>query len=178
MQANSPDKMFGITEKFIYLPRNLTQEKMKKVFQLFVVAFFTLCATTSYAQSAADRLLGIYEANEEGRISKVRFTRLSDGTYQGQIIWLNEPNHPDGSPKLDVKNPDESKRSVRCDQVVIVWGLKYDAKNDRWSGGKVYRPTDGKTFSCRVEFEEDGTTLRVRGSFGPISVSRYWTKLE
>ena len=170
--------MFDTADFFIYLHRNLIQTKMKRFFQMCIVALFTLCAASSFAQSAADRLLGVYEANEEGRISKVRFTRLNDGTYQGQIIWLNEPNHPDGTPKLDVKNPDESKRSVRCDQVVIVWGLKYDAKENRWAGGKVYRPTDGKTFNCRVEFEEDGKTLRVRGSLGPIGVSRYWKKLE
>lgn len=134
-------------------------------------------AATTYAQSAADKIVGVYQVEEEGRQSKVRFTKCADGTYQGQIIWLSEPNNPDGTRKLDVKNPDPAKRNVPADQVVIVYGIRYDAEDKCWDGGKVYKPLNGKTYKVAVSFQDD-KTLRVKGSLGPISLSRYWKKIE
>ena len=67
----------------------------------------------------------------------MEFTRRPDGTYRGQIVWLRNPNNPDGTPKLDAKNPDKSKRSGRADRVVVVDGVKYDAEKGVWNGGRV-----------------------------------------
>ena len=99
-----------------------------------------LLSATTFAQSAADKIVGVYQVEEEGRQSKVRFTKCADGSYQGQIIWLSEPNNADGTRKLDVKNPDPAKRNT-------------------------------PSF-------DDAKTLRVKGSLGPISLSRYWKKIE
>lgn len=150
---------------------------MKKMLKMVVVALCTLCATTTFAQSAADKLLGVYHAVEEGKESKVKFTKLADGTFQGQIIWLLNPNNEDGSRKYDVKNPNPELRKVPSDQVVIIYGLKYNAEDNCWEGGKVYKPNNGKTYRCEISFKDD-KTLRVKGSLGPISLSRYWNKVE
>lgn len=144
------------------------------------MAVAVLClmgAATTYAQQAADKILGVYKVEEEGRQSKVRFTKCEDGTYQGQIIWLSEPNNPDGTRKMDVKNPDKAKRNTPSDQVVIVYGIRYNAEDDCWDGGKVYKPINGKIYKVAVSFKDD-KTLRVKGSLGPISLSRYWSKIE
>lgn len=150
---------------------------MKKIMKMVVVALCTLCATTTFAQSAADKLLGVYHAVEEGKESKVKFTKLADGTFQGQIIWLLNPNNEDGSRKYDMKNPNPELRKVPADQVVIIYGLKYNAEDNCWDGGKVYKPNNGKTYRCEISFK-DAKTLRVKGSLGPISLSRYWNKVE
>ncbi|MBQ1204460.1 MAG: DUF2147 domain-containing protein, partial [Alistipes sp.] len=102
--------------------------------KMVVAAMCLLGAATTYAQSAADKIVGVYKVEEEGRQSKVRFTKCDDGTYQGQIIWLSEPNNADGSRKLDVKNPDPKKRSTPSDQVVIVYGIRYNAESQCWDG--------------------------------------------
>lgn len=83
-----------------------------------------------------------------------------------------------GSPKYDLKNKDEKLRKVRADQVVVVWGVRYDAEEEEWSGGRVYNPASGKNYNCTISFEGDGKTLRVKGSWGPVSLSRYWKKIE
>lgn len=150
---------------------------MKKMMKMVVAAMCLLGAATTYAQSAADKIVGLYKVEEEGRQSKVRFTKCDDGTYQGQIIWLSEPNNADGSRKLDVKNPDPKKRSTPSDQVVIVYGIRYNAESQCWDGGKVYKPINGKIYKVEVSFK-DAQTLRVKGSLGPISLSRYWSKIE
>lgn len=150
---------------------------MKNIFKLCLVALATLCATTTFALSAADKILGVYSVEEEGRQSKVRFTKCNDGSYQGQIIWLSEPNNADGTRKMDVKNPDPAKRNTPSDQVVIVYSIRYDAKKNVWNGGKVYKPINGKTYKVECSFDDE-KTLRVKGSLGPISLSRYWKKIE
>lgn len=138
---------------------------------------FMFGAATSYAQSPADKILGVYQVEEDGHKSKVRFTKCSDGTYQGQIIWLSQPNNPDGTRRKDLKNPDPKKRNTPSDQIVVVYGIRYNAEDKCWDGGKVYKPTNGKTYKVEVSFD-DAKTLRVKGSLGPISLSRYWKKIE
>lgn len=150
---------------------------MKNLVKMVVAVLCLAGAASTYAQSAADKILGVYKVEEEGRQSKVRFTKCDDGTYQGQIIWLSQPNNPDGSRKMDVKNPDKTKRNTPSDQVVIVYGIRYNAADNCWDGGKVYKPINGKTYKVEVSFK-DAKTLRVKGSLGPISLSRYWEKIE
>lgn len=150
-------------------------KQLLKTTLLFALALFAVAGVQ--AQNNADRIVGIYKAVEEGKESQVEFTRKPDGTYQGQIIWLKTPNNPDGTPKLDVKNPDKAKRSVRADQVVVVEGIRYDAEDNVWDGGRVYDPTKGKTYKVEVSFK-DPQTLRVKGSLLGISRSVYWTKIK
>jgi len=150
---------------------------MKNIFKLGLLALVMLFTNNVFAQSAADKIVGVYQVEEEGRQSKVRFTKCADGTYQGQIIWLSQPNNLDGTRKMDVKNPDPAKRNTPADQVVIVYGIRYDAKKNAWNGGRVYKPINGKTYKVECSFD-DATTLRVKGSLGPISLSRYWKKVE
>lgn len=149
---------------------------MKKSFKKTLLLATLLLATTVISAQNADRLSGIYEAVEAGKESKVEFTRQEDGSYRGQIIWLKEPNNPDGTPKRDVKNPDKAKRSVRADEVVVVEGVKYDPAKDVWSGGRVYDPTKGKSYKVEVSFSDDNT-LRVKGSLLGFSRSVYWKRI-
>ena len=132
---------------------------MKGTLKKLIVLAAALFAAAGVAAQDADRIVGIYKAVEEGKESKVEFTRRPDGTYRGQIVWLRNPNNPDGTPKLDAKNPDKSKRSGRADRVVVVDGVKYDAEKGE------------------VSFEDD-RTLRVKGSLLGFSRSVYWQKIE
>ncbi len=150
---------------------------MRNIFKVGLAALVMLLSANAFAQSAADKIVGVYSVEEEGRQSKVRFTKCADGSYQGQIIWLSEPNNADGTRKMDLKNPDPAKRNTPSDQVVIVYGIRYDAKKQAWNGGKVYKPINGKTYKVECSFSDE-KTLRVKGSLGPISLSRYWKKVE
>ncbi len=149
---------------------------MKKFICMLVAGLCLLGSVAVQAQNP-DRILGVYKAVEEGKESKVRFTRRPDGSYQGQIFWLKNPNNPDGTPKYDLKNPDKSKRGIRSDQVVVVDGVKYNAEKNVWDGGRVYDPTKGKSYKVEVSFK-DANTLRVKGSLLGFSRSVYWIKIE
>jgi len=51
----------------------------------------------------------------------------------------------------------------------LVWGFKY-AKDNRWVGGKIYDPDNGKTYSCKMNLE--GDELKVRGYIGFSLIGR------
>ena len=101
------------------------------------------CSMGSMAQSAADKIIGTYKAVQEGRESKVKFSKYGDG-YRGQIIWLKNNKNSDGSIKTDVKNPDKAKRNVPADKIVIIDKVTYE--DGIWQNGKIYDPTSGKTY--------------------------------
>ena len=120
------------------------------------------CSMGSMAQSAADKIIGTYKAVQEGRESKVKFTKFGDG-YRGQIIWLKE-----------TKNPDKAKRNVPADKIVIIDKVTYE--DGIWQNGKIYDPTSGKTYKVEIRFC-DAKTLEVKGKLGPFFKKVYWTKL-
>lgn len=147
-------------------------KSMKKFISPLVCCM--LISIASFAQNAGDKILGTYRAIQAGNVSKVKFTKNGNG-YKAQIIWLEHPNNPDGTPKLDKKNSDKSKRSVRADQIVLIEKVTY--KDGVWSGGKVYDPTKGKSFNVEIKFK-DAKTLQVTGSLLIFSQTVEWTKLD
>lgn len=145
---------------------------MKKTIITFMCTM--LVAVSAMAQSAGDKIIGTYKAVQEGNVSKVKISKNGDG-YKAQIIWLEVPNNPDGTPRLDKRNPDKAKRGVRSDQIVLVDKVKY--KDGVWTDGKIYDPTKGKKFDVEMKFK-DSKTLAVKGSLLIFSQTVYWTKLD
>lgn len=159
---------------------------------LFAVAGFTASVMavpvgnagvepTESDKSDADRIVGVYYVVEEesGEESKIKIARDEDGTYYAQVVWMKNPNMPDGSPKLDFNNPDPALRSVRADQIKMMTGLQYNAKKREWEHGKVYNPINGKMYKSYMEFVGENR-LKVRGYLGVAMLGRtmYWTKVE
>lgn len=143
---------------------------MKKFILTIVCSLMTLGIM---AQSEADKILGTYRAVQAGNVSKVKISKKGDG-YTAQVIWLEKPNNPDGTKKLDHKNPDAAKQKTPADQIVLIDKVVY--KDGMWKDGKIYDPTKGKTFKVEIIFK-DAKTLRVRGFLGPFYETVYWTKL-
>ena len=149
---------------------------MKKVFILLMSLFIGIPV---FSQSDADQLIGNYYIIKEDTKaeSRVQIYKNSDGKYEGKIVWLKNPNKPDGTPKYDEKNPNPELRKVRSDQVVLLKNFTYNEKNKEWSGGTIYDPEEGKTYKCNLKFES-ATKLKVRGYVGipALGKSMYWTK--
>jgi len=99
----------------------------------------------------------------------------SAGRYCGKITWLKYPE-TNGKPRLDINNPDETKRSAPILGLVIFKGFRFD--DDQWEDGKIYDPETGKTYSCYLSLK-DRNTLKVRGYFGISLIGRteIWTKV-
>ena len=151
--------------------------KNKSVIIILLVSLLT--SLQAFSQSNGDKLVGNYYVIKEDTKSesRIQIYKTSDGKYEGKIFWLKYPNHPDGTPKYDEKNPNPELRKVKSDHVVLLKDFTYDEKNDLWSGGTIYDPEEGKTYKCKLNFESP-TKLKVRGYIGLPIVGKtmYWTK--
>lgn len=108
-----------------------------------------------------------------------------EGRYCGKIILLKEPNFPAndakgmaGRTKVDRQNPDASKRDRPILGMNIVWGFTHSGEN-LWDGGFIYNPREGKTYKCKLSFENPDT-LKVRGFIGIslIGKTNIWTRVK
>ena len=97
--------------------------------------------------------------------------------FNGKIVWLNEPNGPDGKPATDRNNPDAALRGRQLMGLNMLSGLK--AANGEYTGGKIYDPGNGKTYNCSMKVE--GKVLKVRGSLdkkGLLGRTMDWFRVE
>jgi len=148
---------------------------------LIVLTFVFMGISTAFAQNAlnnkADNIVGNYLAKQNADVFKVKISKLSDGTYHGQIYWMEKDRDAQGKKLLDVKNPDRSLRSKPCDQIVLFSGLKYNANKRHWDGTKIYDPQRGIRAKVTAEFMPDGK-LKLRGTVLGIGESAYWEKIN
>jgi len=117
----------------------------------------------------ADKLLGNYYIDYDGKQSKVKFFKYENG-YRGQVFWSS-----DGNEKKDVKNPDKAKRNTPLSEMVIIDKVVY-AGEGVWKDGHIYDPNTGKFFQTEIRFKDE-KTLEVRGKVGPFFKRIYWNKL-
>lgn len=132
---------------------------IRKTF-LFVGVF--LCASLgTFAQSdGADWIKGTW-ITESGK-TKVYVYKAKNGKYYGKVVWLKSPNGEDGEPLKDIHNPDESKRDQPIMDMLIFKGFEYDADDDEWINGTLYKYDEGDTYSGYMSRNDDGT-LNLKG---------------
>lgn len=116
-----------------------------------------------------------YWFNQE-KTAKIQIYKARDGKFYGKITWLKKPTI-DGKPKVDARNPDESKRNQPIIGLVILKGFTKDCENV-YEDGTVYDPKNGKTYSCKIT--RNGNELDVRGYVGISLIGRTtkWTKAD
>ena len=149
---------------------------MKKT--LLLLLTFFLSAFVMSGQNRPDDIVGVWNATQNGKSSRVSITRASDGTYTGQVIWVEDKYDSNGKRRLDEKNPDKSLRNVPMDQIVLFKGLQYDEKKKNWSGTKIYDPTRGIRANVTCTVVENGKVLRLRGSVLGIGETVEWTRAK
>ena len=124
---------------------------MKKIFNTVIFAMIPFIA--SYAQD----VVGKWKLEDGSAIVEVY--RQGD-SFNGKIVWLQNPTESDGSPAKDGNNPDKSLRSRQLIGLNMLSGLK--KTGNEYSGGSIYDPGNGKTYNCSMKVE--GNVLKVRGS--------------
>jgi len=131
---------------------------MKK---LVLILLISIAILPVFAQGA-DRILGIWFNGEKS--SKIEISQAEDGSYVGKIVWLKEPLDKAEKPKTDSKNPNKEFRNRPLMELQVLTGLSYDGKG-KYSGGRIYDPKSGKTYSAKAEMLNNNT-LALRGFIG------------
>jgi uncharacterized protein (DUF2147 family) len=145
---------------------------MKSIF--FVSNLFLLICFLSvdlYSQATPDAIMGIW-FNEE-KDAKIKVYK-EEGKFYGKIVWHKTGD--DVSP-YDQHNPDPELRTRKKVGLVIL--NEFDFKGGQWENGTIYDPKSGKTYSCVIKMQKDGS-LNVRGYIGISLIGRTtnWTKAE
>ena len=147
--------------------------------RLILILMAFICASPMVAQSVlndkADNIVGTYSGKQGDDRFRAKIVKLTDGTYRGQVIWMERDKDAKGNKILDTKNPDKNLRSKPADQVVLFSGLKYDAKKHCWNDTKIYDPQRGLKASMTAEFVADGR-LRIKGTVLGIGESVFWKR--
>jgi uncharacterized protein (DUF2147 family) len=127
----------------------------------FIIAF-ALVTLAGYSQEivgkwfteAGDAKVEIYESN---------------GKLNGKIVWLQK-----GPDTKDSHNTDEKLRSRKLMGVNILSGLT--KKSEKWEGGRIYNPKNGKNYKCSIWL--DGDKLKVRGYIGFLYETQTWKRAQ
>ncbi len=129
---------------------------MKKSLYLFALLVFV--ASTVFAQSG--RVNGYWLT--EDKDSQVEVFQKDDNKFYGRIVWLDEPLDEDGKPKVDDKNPDKAMHDQPIMGLEILKGFSYDASKNEWSGGTIYDPKNGRTYTAYMRLDGNNK-LAIRG---------------
>lgn len=151
--------------------------KMKKIIFTIMCALMAISANAQNLNSKGDNIIGNYLSTKDGVKSKIKITKEANGTYKAQVYWVERALDAKGNKRKDVKNPNKSLRNVDIDKVVLIKGLKYDAKDKEWTDSKIYDPGSGKIYSVDIEFK-DANTLKVYGNILGIGKTVYWTRIK
>ncbi len=145
---------------------------MKKL--IFVVACALFLMTGFASAEEADAVLGQWYTDAEKKDVVVEIYKDND-LYSGKVVWLENPNEDDGTSKVDDENPDEARRNDPILGMNLVKGFTYKGKN-KWAGGTIYDPNNGKTYKCKMSLK--GDDLKVRGFIGVALFGRtvHWIR--
>jgi len=127
----------------------------------FMVALLLLPARAAWtADSAkpADAVLGKWWFPKKNGKMEIY---LEDGKYFGKVIAYDE----EGS--LDNNNPDAELAKRPFVGILMLENFVYNADDAVWDSGTIYDGDNGKTYKCKMWFEDgDLNQLKARGFIG------------
>jgi uncharacterized protein (DUF2147 family) len=142
---------------------------------LFISLLLIALSVPGFSQSGADAILGKWLTGTGKAQIEIYKT---NNKYNGKIVWIKNPNTPEGKPKLDIKNPEASLQSRQLLGLVNLTNFDYD-KDGQYENGKIYDPESGKTYSCEMTLKGNDN-LNVRGYIGFSFIGRTdsWTRVK
>jgi len=122
---------------------------------------------------AADSPVGKWNTVDEKTGKVVSQVELYDqgGKLFGKITGLTEPNNAQGKAKICTKCQGDDKDKPIVGLVIL---KDLSASGDRYKGGTIMDPEDGKIYKAEV-WPEDGN-LKVRGYLGIFYRTQTWQK--
>ncbi len=140
--------------------------------RISILALALVGATAALPAAAAD-VFGTWLTENQKAV--VEITPCGDSAC-GNIVWMAEPNGPDGQKKKDVNNPDAALQGRTICGMPMIGEFANDGGNE-WSGGFIYDPEGGDVYKSKMRLTEEGN-LYVRGYVGIplLGKSQIWTR--
>src|SRR5919109_3476045 len=107
--------------------------------------------------------VGLWQTvNESGqREALVRITEV-DGELRGYVVTIFSPPAPSAKPLCE-ECPGELKNKPVVG-LQILSGMRWDG--ERYSGGEILDPDNGRLYRCTLRLVDNGRQLEVRGFIG------------
>jgi uncharacterized protein (DUF2147 family) len=141
-----------------------------RTFATLIVGAVLLVSKTYAADTDQQKeILGTWITQNKDGI--VAISIATSGALEGRIVAGRSD-----AKRLDEKNPDPALRTRPLLGTVMLQGFHY-VGDGRWTGGTIYDPNNGKTYSCNLELAQPDT-LRIRGYVGMPLFGRteMWTR--
>ena len=132
------------------------------ILAIFSFSFLSFIHPSQDKTTEADAILGVWLTGS-GK-ARIKIWKDAANKYQGKIVWLREPKTPEGTPKVDKNNSDETKRKNPLLGLQNLRDFVYEGEN-KWVDGQIYDPENGSDYNCKMELV-DANTLEVRGFIG------------
>ncbi|PMS18306.1 DUF2147 domain-containing protein [Trinickia dabaoshanensis] len=137
-----------------------------------VAGAFFMAATAAFAQGT-DTPVGVWQTIDDSTHQPkalVQISQSDDGTLSGKVIKGLDPHDKPG--KLCTACTDERKDQPILGMTIIK-SMKQDG--EKWDGGSILDPENGKVYKCNMHLEDGGQKLVVRGYIGISLLGRSQT---
>lgn len=138
-------------------------------------AFASLAVCTSvYAQSTP---AGLWQSIDDTTGKPRAEIRISEagGVFTGRIERSLLPT-PTGVVLLCELCPDD-RRDKPLIGLDIIRNIKPSPDAQVWDGGEILDPDKGKIFKLRLQLQDNGKKLQVRGYIGPFFRNQTWIRI-
>lgn len=146
---------------------------MRKILTAGLLALPLLFA--ALGASAADGAVGRWKTIDDktGKVkSIVEIYPTTNGSLAGKVV---EVLSSDRGPNPVCDKCDGERKNKPVKGMVILWGLKADGAN-KWAGGTILDPANGKTYKSKMELQPGGQKLDVSGCVAFICRAQTWLK--
>ena len=140
-----------------------------------LLAVLIASAVAAAPALALDSPVGTWKTVDEKTGKVVSEVELYDqgGKLFGKIVKLTEPDDAQGKPKLCTKCQGADKDKPIVGLVIL---KDMSPSGDRYKGGTITDPDDGKIYKSEI-WTEDGS-LKVRGYIGIFYRTQTWQKAK
>jgi uncharacterized protein (DUF2147 family) len=149
----------------------------KKVI-LMIRYLIPLVVAIALPASAQTSAVGLWQSIDDASGKPRAEIRISEagGVLTGRIERNLLPN-PSGAVLLCTQCADDRKDKPLIG-MEIIRQMKASSEALTWDGGEIMDPDKGKTFKLRLQLQDDGKKLQVRGYIGPFFRNQTWIRLS
>ncbi len=151
-------------------------KKLKNTTALFVILVLAIANAPLFSQNVLEKeITGYWFTPEKDCIAEIY---LENDRLYGKLEWFKVEVDENGDPIKDEKNPNEKLRNKPLLKKVFLINFKRTEKPEKWKGGKIYNPNDGRSYKGEIT-HEGNDTLIVRGYIGIslLGKNSIWTRV-
>ena len=128
------------------------------------------------ALAASDPVFGVWLTQAKNGRVRIAPCAADPALTCGTTLWARGPNGEDGRTQPDTHNPDPALRGQMIVGLQVITGFRRDSSGG-WTGGRIYDPSDGRTYKAKMVAAPDGT-LKVSGCVLFFCQAQTWTRIE